>query len=89
MLMWPITLRAPAGVIGTIDTGESQFVIGVKEGQQSGGVTGEQTSADVEGCLVYGLQTEWETVRLGVGSRGAPSTLAANFSTRADPQGGR
>jgi hypothetical protein len=30
MQIWSITLHGPAGVISTVDTGESQFVIGTE-----------------------------------------------------------
>ena len=45
MQTWSITLHGPAGVISTVDSGESQFVIGTETASDvftvsGGGVTG-------------------------------------------------
>ena len=47
MQTWSITLHGPAGVISTVDTGKSQFVIGTETASESQFVIGTKAGGDV------------------------------------------
>ena len=45
MQIWSITLHGPSGVISTVDTGESQFVIGTETASDVFTIHGEGVAA--------------------------------------------
>jgi hypothetical protein len=56
MQTWSITLHGPAGVISSVDTDESQFVIGTETASDVFTVHGERVTERHEGLGVFSFE---------------------------------